>query len=71
MDFQSFVQNIQEKQWQVHGVEVYVNHEQIWKYGETLSQRFPIYSATKTITLMAVGMAVAGGKSATYFREKS
>ena len=64
MDFQSFVQNIEENQWQVYGVEVYANHEQIWKYGETSSQRFPIYSATKTITSLAVGMAVDAGKMA-------
>lgn len=62
MNFQSFVQKIEENQWQVHGVEVYVDHEQIWKYGETLIQRFPIYSATKTITSLAVGMAMDAGK---------
>lgn len=62
MDFQAFVQNIEKNQWQVHGVEVYINHKQIWKYGETLSQRFPIYSATKTITSLAVGMAKDAGK---------
>ena len=62
MNFQSFVNDIQQNQWPVYGVEVYQDGELIRWYGDTSEHRYPIYSATKTITAIAAGMAVDEGK---------
>ena len=61
MQFQSFVDDIQKNKWQVFGAEVYEGGRLIHQYGDTM-QRHPIYSATKTITSLAVGMAADDGK---------
>ncbi|MBR1931200.1 MAG: serine hydrolase [Lachnospiraceae bacterium] len=62
MDFDKFVREIEENHWNVHGVEVYENDRLIHQYGNTRLSRFPIYSATKTITSIAFGMAWDEGK---------
>lgn len=62
MDFRGFIKKIEENNWQVHGVEVYRGHEKVQEYGDTAEGRYPIYSATKTIVSLAVGMAADGGK---------
>ena len=62
MDFQAFVDDIQRHQWQVFGAEVYEDGQLIHRYGDTEENRYPIYSATKTITSLAVGMAADEGK---------
>jgi len=62
MNFQAFVNDIQQNQWPVYGVEVYQDGELIRWYGDTSEHRYPIYSATKTITAIAAGMAVDEGK---------
>lgn len=62
MDFQSFVDDIWKKKWTVHGAEVYENGRLIHRFGDTAAHRYPIYSATKTITALAVGMAADEGK---------
>lgn len=62
MDFDAFTRKIKENEWDVHGVEVYENNQRIYEYGETSGVRFPIYSATKAITSLAVGMAADAGK---------
>lgn len=62
MDFKAFIKKIQQNNWEVYGVEVYERHKLTQAYGETAGKRFPIYSATKTVTSLAVGMAVDEGK---------
>ena len=57
MNFQAFVDEIQHNQWNVYGVEVYQNGKLIHCYGDTEQTRYPIYSATKTITSLAAGIA--------------
>lgn len=52
------------------GVEVYSDGKLIHQYADTTEHRYPIYSATKTITSIAVGMAVDEGKlSKEYVKE--
>lgn len=58
MDFQGLVREIELNKWCVHGIEMYHNGKLIESYRDTVENRYPIYSATKTITSIAVGMAV-------------
>jgi len=62
MNFRAFIDDIIQNQWNVFGVEVYVDGKLAHQYGDTTIQRHPIYSATKTITSIAVGMAADEGK---------
>lgn len=62
MNFNAFIQDIEQNHWQVYGVEVYKDGELVHSYGDTTERRYPIYSATKTITSMAVGLAVDEGR---------
>ncbi len=62
MDFNAFVEDIKKNNWNVFGVEVYVDGKLSHSYGDTTDTRYPIYSATKTITSIAIGMAVDEGK---------
>lgn len=62
MNFDAFVQDIRENGWNVFGAEVYVDGKLKYQYGDTAETRHPIYSATKAITSVAVGMAIDKGK---------
>lgn len=62
MNFNAFVEDISKNNWKVFGVEVYHSGKLIHSYGDTTVTRYPIYSATKTITSIAVGLAVDEGK---------
>ena len=62
MDFRAFVRDIEKNQWKVHGVEVYKEGQLLHSWGDTCETRFPIYSATKTVTSIAVGLAFDEGK---------
>ncbi len=62
MNFEKFVEDIKKNNWNVFGVEVYVDGKLLHSYGDTMDKRYHIYSATKTITSIAVGMAVDDGK---------
>jgi len=62
LNFQAFVEDIRQNQWMVYGAEVYRNGKLIHQYGDTAENRHPIYSAAKTITSLAVGMALDDGK---------
>lgn len=62
MNFDSFVNDIQKNDWNVFGVEVYRRGQLLHSYGDTTTTRYPIYSATKAITSIAVGFAVDEGK---------
>ena len=62
LNFNAFIEDIRANKWNVFGVEVYRNGQLIHSYGDTRDNRYPIYSATKTITSIAVGFAVDEGK---------
>lgn len=62
MNFAAFVKDIEVNQWRVHGVEVYKDGRLLYSRGDTLENRFPIYSATKTVTSIAAGLARDEGK---------
>ncbi len=62
MNFDAFVEDIIHNRWNVFGVEVYVDGKLAHQYGDTTKNRYPIYSATKTITSIAAGMAIDEGK---------
>lgn len=62
MNFNAFINDIEENKWNVFGAEVYVDGKLMYQYKDTTEHRYPIYSATKTITSIAVGMAIDEGK---------
>lgn len=62
MNFKAFAEDIEKNHWNVFGVEVYQDGRLIHQYGDTTEKRHPIYSATKAITAIAVGLAVDEGK---------
>ena len=57
MAFSDFISDIQANGWQVHGVEAYENGALAHAWGDTRATRFPVYSVTKAVTSLAVGMA--------------
>lgn len=57
MDFDAFVKDIRDNSWNVFGVEVYSKGELIHSYGDTHENLHKIYSATKTVLSVAVGIA--------------
>lgn len=61
MNFDAFISDIADNKWNVHGVEVY-DKGVIHRYGDTCKTKYPIYSATKTILSIAVGIAYDQGK---------
>ncbi|MBR3469792.1 MAG: serine hydrolase [Lachnospiraceae bacterium] len=56
MNFEAFVKAIQENQWNVFGVEVYENGELTHSFGDTQENLHELYSATKTVLSIAVGI---------------
>lgn len=61
MNFEAFVEDIEKNHWNVFGVEVYENGKLTHCYGDTDDQLHDIYSATKTILSIAVGIAYDEG----------
>lgn len=62
MDYDAFVHDIVSNGWQVHGAEVYCGGELTHSFGDTCNTKYPIYSATKSILSVAVGIACDQGK---------
>lgn len=60
--FQDFVNKVNNNKWEVYGIEVFHNGSIVDKHDFVPSKRHPIYSATKTITGTAAGIAVQEGK---------
>jgi len=56
MDFEAFVNDIESNKWNVFGTEVYENGLLTHSYGDTTGIH-ELYSATKTILSIAVGIA--------------
>lgn len=61
MNFDAFVKAISESGLAVYGTEVYVDRELSYSFGDTSKTRYPIYSATKTVLALAVGIAADRG----------
>lgn len=62
MNFNAFIKDIEENRWNVFGAEVYADGKLMHSFGDTIQNRYPIYSATKTITSIAAGLASDEGK---------
>ena len=62
MDFNAFIRDIESNNWNVFGTEVYSGGRLLHSWGDASEDRHPIYSATKTITSIAAGMATDDGK---------
>lgn len=61
MNFEAFVNEIEKSRWNVWGVEVYEKGRLIENFGDTHENIHEIYSATKTILSIAVGIAYDRG----------
>lgn len=61
MNFQGFIDTVKQNQWELHGIEVFQKGQVVEQYHANPG-RHPIYSATKSVTALAVGMAVDDGK---------
>lgn len=64
LNYDAFVHDIVSNQWQVHGVEVYCGGQLTHSFGDTQDTKYPIYSATKSILSIAVGIACDQGRLA-------
>lgn len=62
MDFTEFIRTVQENHWELYGIQVKQNGKLLYQNGNVTEERYPIYSATKTFTSTAVGLAVEEGK---------
>ena len=75
MNFDAFVNDIKTNNWNVFGAEVYEDGKLTHSYGDTVDNIHDLYSATKTIVSVAVGIAYDRGlidfnKSITEFLPK-
>ena len=61
MNFEAFVKDIETNKWNVFGVEVYENGELTHSYGDTTENLHELYSATKTVLSVAVGIVYGMG----------
>ena len=62
MDFDGFLKKVKDSGWEFYGIEVFLDGKVIHSYEKIPGKRYPIYSATKTITATAAGIAAAEGK---------
>lgn len=62
MDFQGFVDVVKKNGWDLYGIQVFQSGQIIEQFHEESIKQHPIYSATKSITSLAVGMAMDEGK---------
>lgn len=62
MEFEKFVEDLTKNNRNVFGVEVYEDGKRTYTFGDTEERRYEIYSATKSVTSLAVGMAADAGK---------
>jgi CubicO group peptidase (beta-lactamase class C family) len=61
MNFNAFIEDIKINNWEVYGVEVYEQGQLIHSYGDTCKNTHEIYSATKSVISIAVGIAYDNG----------
>ena len=61
MNFEAFTNDIIKNKWNVFGAEVYKNLTLIHSFGDTTENLHELYSATKTVLSLAVGIAYDEG----------
>ena len=61
MNFDAFTKDIVNNKWNVYGTEVYKDGVLIHSFGDTTENLHELYSATKTVLSMAVGIAYDEG----------
>ena len=62
MNFDAFAKDITENHWNVFGAELYENGELTGSFGDTCENVHEIYSATKSVLSIAVGIAYDEGR---------
>lgn len=62
MNFEGFTEDIIKNGWKVYGVEVYEDGKLTHSFGDTTENVHPIYSCTKSILAIAVGIALDRGR---------
>lgn len=62
MDFDGFAGAIQKNGWNIFGAQVRRDGRLLAAYGDATEGRYPIYSATKAVTAVAVGCAADDGR---------
>ena len=62
MNFEAFTQDIVQNKWKVFGVEVYERGVLTHEFGDTRTNPHEIYSMTKTVLSIAVGIAMDEGR---------
>ncbi len=60
-DFSGFAEEIHKNGWRVYGLELWQDGKLEAAYGDTQDTRYPIYSVTKSMVSIAVGMASDDG----------
>lgn len=60
-DFSGFVEEIRRNGWQVYGLELWQDGKLVSSFGDTQKTRYPVYSVTKAMVSIAVGMASEDG----------
>lgn len=55
--FRDFIEELNQNNWEIHGIQIVKDSKLIHQYGDCIT-RYPIYSATKSILSLAVGIAV-------------
>ena len=62
MDINAFIKTIESEKWNIHGVEVYIDGGLEYAYKDTQEKPYSIYSATKTIAAIGIGMVCDEGR---------
>ena len=62
MDFTAFVNEIEAGKHTVYGATVHLDGTLVHSFGDTNKKRYPLYSATKSILALAVGIAADRGR---------
>lgn len=57
LDFNGFINEIEKNNWKIYGVEVYEDNQLTREWGDTNETKNEVYSATKTVLSIAVGIA--------------
>ncbi|MDE5770512.1 MAG: beta-lactamase family protein [Ruminococcus sp.] len=60
--FSELIKDIETNNFNVHGIEIFQNNDIVFRHMWSDDIRYPIYSATKSFTATAVGIAVDDGK---------
>ncbi len=60
--FSKLIEEIEKNKLNIYGIEIFQNHNIVFRHMQRDDIRYPIYSATKSFTTTAVGIAVDEGK---------